>query len=366
MDPANGTATLRDYSGAWLEGRTDLAPRTVEFYRGALDRWILPRLGDLTLTAITPARVTAWRAECLKAASAAATVGSPVKGHPVRLWAQAQGIDVPATGRLARAVLEAYAAAGSPMPGVTRRKGQDGRAAVGAAYRCLRTILNTAVRDDILPSNPCRESGAGQVRATERVPATAEQIAAIAAGMPPQYRAAVLLAGWGSLRSGEVRALARRHVDIGNGLVRVERGVIEVAGQAPVVGPLKTISSRRAVALPGFVAEALREHLALYVADDPDALLFMTSNGRILTRTWLLQTFKRAAEKAGIEGLRFHDLRHSAASLAYTAGASVPDVQRRLGHSTMRAASIYAHSFADADKALAARLDAAFGAGAAA
>jgi integrase len=60
----------------------------------------------------------------------------------------------------------------------------------------------------------------------------------------------------------------------------------------------------------------------------------------------------------GRDDLHWHDLRHTGATLAYRAGASVPEVQARLGHTTMRAAQIYAHAADDSDRVLADRLDA--------
>jgi len=59
--------------------------------------------------------------------------------------------------------------------------------------------------------------------------------------------------------------------------------------------------------------------------------------------------------------LHWHDLRHTGATLAYRAGATVKDVQRRLGHATTRAAMIYAHAADDSDQLIAQRLDDAYG-----
>lgn len=64
-----------------------------------------------------------------------------------------------------------------------------------------------------------------------------------------------------------------------------------------------------------------------------------------------------ARAAVGRPDLTWHDLRHTGATLAYRAGASVPEVQRRLGHTTMRAAQTYAHAADDSDRIVAARLD---------
>ena len=176
--------------------------------------------------------------------------------------------------------------------------------------------------------------------------------------MPERYAAAVIVAAWSGLRSGELRALARRHVDLDAGTIRVERAILELSGQKPTFGRTKTEGSRRVVALPEFVMEQLRRHMEAYVGSSEGSLLFCTEDGGILTRTWLGQMFRRAQKRAGLEslGLAWHDLRHTGASLAYAVGSSVVDVQRRLGHTTMTAANRYAHAYASSDAAVAARL----------
>lgn len=361
IDPRAGADTLEEYARSWLESRHDLAPRTRANYQHSLERWILPTLGSERLDAITPAKVRSWHTDARRRAAAGDHGGERRTGpHPARIWARAQGMSVPATGRPSRALLEAWQAAGAPAPGKRRT---DGAAAVAAAYRVLRAIMNAAEREGVIARTPCRLPGAGASPAKERVPATPEQVRALADTMPARYAAAVILAAWSGLRSGELRALARRHVDLEAGTVRVERAVVELRGEPRTFGPTKTAGSRRHVALPGFVVAVLRDHMAAHVPAGEDALVFGTEAGGILGSAWLGVAFRAAQERAGLAhlALRWHDLRHTGASLAYAAGASVPDVQRRLGHTTMRAAAIYAHAYADADHALAARLDAAFG-----
>lgn len=359
VDPRAGAETLASYATAWLDSRRDLSPRTLATYRQSLDRWVIPLLGDERLDAITPTRVRSWHAEITRRASGGSETGALRTGpHPARVWARTEGFAAPATGRPSRALLAAWEAAGSPTPG---RRQTDGAATVAGAYRILRTLLIAAEREELIARNPCRIVGAGTVRVKDRIPATPQEIERIAAAMPARLRAAVVLAAWSGLRSGELRALARRHVDLAAGVVRVERSVIEVPREPRRLGPTKTAGSRRAVAIPAFVVRVLREHLSAHVLEDADSLIFATEAGGILGNTYLNAAFRTARSVAGRPDLRWHDLRHTGASLAYAAGASVPDVQRRLGHTTMRAATIYAHGYESADHALAARLDAAFG-----
>ena len=236
-----------------------------------------------------------------------------------------------------------------------------GRTAAAQAYRVLRTILSTAVQDDLLAANPCQISNAGVVHHRERTTANPAEVAQLSALMPPELAAAVIVAAWSGLRYGEQFALARRHVDLESGTVRVERALVCVPGQPIEFGKTKTAKSNRLVHLPGFVVEALRAHLDQHVAPEPEALIF-SQLGAPVSSLRLSFAFRRARVVIGRDDLTWHDLRHTGATLAYKAGASVPEVQARLGHSTMRAASIYAHSADDSDRVLADRLDALYAA----
>lgn len=144
--------------------------------------------------------------------------------------------------------------------------------------------------------------------------------------------------------------------------MRVERALELVPGQPIRFGKPKTAKSRRTVHLPAFVVAQLREHMAEHVAADVAALLFPDANGAPTSNATLSRLFRAARTLIGRPELRWHDLRHTGATLAYRAGASVPEVQARLGHTTMRAASIYAHTAADSDAALAQNLDALYAA----
>ncbi|WP_395690353.1 tyrosine-type recombinase/integrase [Nocardioides sp.] len=384
--PELGAVTLADYARDHLSTRADLAPRTRRLYADVLAGWIatplaLPTspgrtrgrvidLGAAELRSISVASVREWHA----AASHTATLNAAARAedgrrraaaqqrHAARLWASAHGIAVKDTGRLPQRVHDAWRAAGSPgvpttsdgQPGTAPRGA--GRAQVAQAYRLLRMLLAQAVRDGRLDSNPCQLPRAGQVRATERTPATPAQIAALADAMPERYAAAVHLAAWSGLRAGELFGLARRHIDLAAGTVRVERAVTYMPGAAPTLGDTKNESSKRTVHLPPHVIELLRDHLTRFTGQAPDALIFTDPAGGIVPRDVRKAPFWRARVAIGRPDLRWHDLRHTGATLAAQAGATLAELQHRLGHSTAAAAMIYQHHSAERDRAIAARL----------
>ena len=124
------------------------------------------------------------------------------------------------------------------------------------------------------------------------------------------------------------------------------------------VCPPKTEAGRRTVTLPAAAAVALAEHLAAFAAPGPDGLVFPAPEGGYLRRS----NFRRrgwlaATRAAGVHGLRFHDLRHSAATLALAAGANTRELMEHMGHTSPAVASRYQHVMAGRDQAIAAALD---------
>jgi integrase len=175
--------------------------------------------------------------------------------------------------------------------------------------------------------------------------------------VPARYRALVLVAAFGGLRWGELAGLRRKRVDLERGTVTVAEQLLEVNG-AFSVGLPKSAAGRRAVSLPAVVVEALGEHLRSYTAKSPEAFVFLSSQGTHLRRSnFNRRVWQPATRAAGVEGLRVHDLRHTAGTLATAAGGSLREVMDRLGHSTTVAAVRYQHVMADRDAAIARELN---------
>jgi integrase len=290
---------LRSYSKAWLAGR-DLSPSTRRLYRVTLDKQILPAFGDTAITAITPVMVREWNAKLRT------ETGPTQRAH---------------------------------------------------AYSLLRTILGTALADELTPANPCRVRGAGQVKRARAIqPATLEQLAALTKAMPDRHRLMVLLAAWCALRFGELAELRRSDVDVRAGVVHVRRGVVRTSsGGSEVKGP-KSEAGRRDVAIPPHLMPAVKAHLRDHVSASRDALVFPAAGGGHMAPSSLYAVYHPARDKAGRPDLRFHDLRHTGAVLAAATGATLAELMARLGHSTVSAAMRYQHAAADRDKVIAAAL----------
>ncbi len=130
----------------------------------------------------------------------------------------------------------------------------------------------------------------------------------------------------------------------------------EVAG-AMVLGPPKTAAAVRTVAIPEAILDDLRAHVRSYAEPGVDGRVFTGPKGATIRRSNWHTVWRRACVAVGVEGLHFHDLRHTGNTLAAGTGASLRDLMTRMGHTSARAALIYQHATSERDRAIAASLD---------
>lgn len=209
-------------------------------------------------------------------------------------------------------------------------------------FSTLRGALNTAIKKRLLAYNPC--SGV-ELEPENNAPAQvwdAEQVRAFLAAAKDDrlfalYRL-VLLRG---LRRGEAVGLHWADVDLDGARLWVAWSATEVGGKVKLEEP-KTEKSKRWVSLDAGTVEALRAHkkrqarhrLAWAGAYEDGDLVFPREDGTVERPHRVTRNFQRIAEGAGLPVIRLHDGRHSAASLALTAGVTMKEVQDQLGHST--------------------------------
>jgi integrase len=252
-------------------------------------------------------------------------------------------LDVPLRALTPTRVREWYAAA---------LRGPGGRTSIAQSYRFMRMVMNTAVREGLMVRNPCMVPGAGVVRASERPVASPAEVVALVEAITPRYRTAVLIAAWCGLRRGEIAGLLVDDVDLAARTITVRRNRVEplsLPAGASDRDP-KTQAGRRTVAVPPHLIPVLRLHLEQYAGPER---LFISRDGSPLRGNTLYQAFVRARGKVGLDELTIHDLRHTGATLAAQAGASLADLMKRLGHSSMAAARRYMHAVDGRDQEIA-------------
>lgn len=291
--------TLRAYATRWLEQRT-LRPRTRQHYEALLNRLILPTLGDGRIAALTPAKVREWH-------SGLGTEHKTRNAH---------------------------------------------------AYALLHAICATAVMDEVLDANPCRIRAAMQTKRRREIDVlTPAEVDRLAAEMPANLHASVLLAAWCGLRWGETSELRRRDVSADCSVLRVHRAVTYRQGKFDVGEP-KTTAGIRDVAVPPHVRPILKAHLKTHVGKPADSLLFPGDDGSHLRADLYRTHWEKARAAIGKPHLRVHDLRHTGAVLAAQSGATTAELMHRLGHSTAVMALQYQHVAEGRDAEIAQRLSA--------
>lgn len=221
-----------------------------------------------------------------------------------------------------------------------------GPSLIANTYSVLARILDDAVRDRLLTSNPARGVKLPKRKPPHNIYLTPAQLDALAVESG-RYQSLVLMLGVGGMRWGEAAALRVSDIDFLRRRIRLHRNAVKVGGRFEV-GSLKG-NRNRTVVLPGFVIDALA---LTATGKDRGDLMWPSASGGYLappssTGSWLsgaVERCRRADES--FERVTAHDLRHTAASLAISAGANPKVVQRMLGHaSAAMTLDVYADLF---------------------
>jgi integrase len=154
------------------------------------------------------------------------------------------------------------------------------------------------------------------------------------------------------MRRGEVLGLRWADLDLDNGWLSVRQTLV-VVDNHPHISQPKTARGRRRIALDPATISALRGHrrtqaaerLAAGSAWSADGLVFTYQDGRPLHPEYVRRQFDRRIHRARLPRIRFHDLRHTHATLALQAGVHPKVVSERLGHTTVSMTlDIYSHA----------------------
>ena len=232
---------------------------------------------------------------------------------------------------------------------------------VQRAYQLLSKVMAAAVDAGMIPQSPCRRVPLPRIERQEMRFLSPAEVLRLADAIRSDYRALILLGAYGGLRVGEMAGLRRSRVDLTGGTVQVIEVITEPKGRLHV-GPPKTRAARRTVGLPRFVLEALAERMA--APAEPEAFVFAGPYGGALRVSLFRSRFWRPATMAaGLDGLRIHDLRHTAVALWIAAGANPKEVAARAGHASVSfTLDRYGHLYPEADLSLRERLEAIYAA----
>jgi integrase len=302
--PRNGI-TLGDYARDWLPLQEPaLRLNTFDQYSRLLHGYILPHFGGAPIAAIRPGEIARWVAAIIQ------------------------------SGKSPRTAL--------------------------LCFRLLHKILNDAVEDGLIRSNPAARVRPPKSPQKELNPWGPDEVATLIQGArrwnQPYGALFILLIGTG-LRVGEALALRWRDVDLASRVVQVRRTVTLLKGRVHFHEP-KTRHGIRDVALPEFAARALEDLRALRPPRSPDDLIFVNAAGRLPTRANIRSSLLRLLRRLDLPAVRVHDFRHFHASILFRQGVDPKTVQRRMGHhSAAFTLDFYARLFPDSDATAARAVD---------
>ena len=308
--------TLGELSILWkwdFLDRRNLSPRTLAGYDYLLRSRILPRLGDRAIQDIKPATLNAFYASLAK----------------------------------------------DGLSGTTQKQ----------YHQVLNSMLTCAVRWQMLAVNPLMAVEPPKTDTQEITPYTDEQSLALLEaleGEENKWRLLVMLGLYAQLRRGEVVGLDWSSVDLDSGIISVVQNAVSVPGRGTVLGPPKTKTGRRTISIPSPVvkvfkawrAEQNAERLKLGEIWQNSGAVFTQWNGERMHPDTPTQWFYKFLERNQLPHIRFHDLRHTGASLLISAGMDIETVKNRLGHAQASTTmNVYGHAYQKNDERAAQVLD---------
>jgi integrase len=203
-------------------------------------------------------------------------------------------------------------------------------------FGILKGIFETAIDDGRIKGNPCERIDLPKKHRKKHVYLTPQQLIDLSQESG-SHKNLIITLGFCGLRWGEAAALTVNSVDFKKNRLHIVENTVRV-GSERITGTPKN-GQYRDVPMPEYVATALKEQCKGKTSDD---LVFTDDDGAIIRyqsisnkggRGWYKNALKAAASK-GVPMLTCHDLRHTAASIAVSAGANVLAVKRMLGHSS--------------------------------
>ena len=302
----SGKYTMGTWMDEWFENvaKIKVRPSSHQTYRGYIDNHIKPSIGNIPLEKLTTMDLQKLYRSLL------------TKGRVERIEAENQP-----SGLSAKTVRN--------------------------INQVISSALDLAVAQKIIPSNPTDACELPKVEHREMQTIPEEQLQAFlaeakATGVYEMYYIELAT----GLRRGELLGLKWQDIDWKNGIIKVRRQIARVDGQI-VEAPLKTKNSYRTVTISPQAIEVLKQQRA----KTHDQYVFPSPNGGPISPDSVNNMLKRVLARAGIPKVRFHDLRHTFATIALQNGVDIKTVSGMLGHfSAGFTLDTYAHVTTSAQK----------------
>ena len=216
-------------------------------------------------------------------------------------------------------------------------------------HAVLHRALEQAVRFNLIPFNPASRVDPPKIRQDEITPLDAEQARTfLDAAKGDRHECLYVLSLTCGLRMGEALGLKWTDIDLDAGTVRVNRQIQRMRRDGDKSGTLVFFepknASRRTLDLPQRAVEALRSHRKRQLEErvqathyEDSGLVFATGKGTPLdAQNVVNRYFKPLLRRAGLPDIRWHDLRHTYATLLLVRGTHPTYVQKSLGHASVQ------------------------------
>jgi integrase len=237
-------------------------------------------------------------------------------------------------------------------------------------HAVIRSALSKADKDGLVARNvaklaePPRQDNSGKVEPLSAVDARTFLAAVKGHRLEALYSVALAI----GLRRGEALGLEWSAVNLEDSFLAVTQTVKRINGKGLIIERSgKTQKSLRTIPLPCFAVRVLKEHKQLLIREREFAgdqwrehgLVFSTKIGTPIEPRNLVRHFHAILKLVNIERRRFHDLRHTAASLLIAQGATLHEVKEILGHAQIRlTADLYGHAYMAGKREVVSKMDA--------
>ncbi|WUC46680.1 site-specific integrase [Streptomyces cellulosae] len=321
----SAAGSVAAYLTYWLENVAlhHLRETTHTRYTTCVSRYLIPGLGKKKLAKLTAKDVRTWLNQ-LRTTCQSCTRGIDARRDQPRCCA---------IGRCCSKLL-------SPLT-------------LTYIHSVLKSALEHAVREEEIPRNVARNVRTGTPRPRRFEPLTADEARQfLAAAQDHRLHALFELALHTGLRKGELLGLRWEDLDLDAGTAAIRRTLQRTSTGGLTTLPTKTRASERRIALPTRCVQSLKHHHEQQRHERATAdtswqhsgHVFTTAQGRPIDPTNLTRTFIALLRKAGLRRIRFHDLRHSTATLLLEQGVELVVVKELLGHAHIGVtATVYAH-----------------------
>lgn len=242
---------------------------------------------------------------------------------------------------------------------------------VNNVHVLLHKALDNAVKWNMLPRNVCDAVTPPRIPRKEKNVLTREQAHTLLKEVKAHRLEALLtLAVTTGMREGELLALRWQDIDLEHGSLQVKRAVTYLKEYGYVESEPKTAKSQRTIKLPVFVVSILLTHRLQQKEQKQEVgttwidkgLVFTNAQGYYLSPSTLLKMFKRFLVSIGLPSMRFHDLRHSAATILLAMNTHPKVVQEILGHSQIAMTlDVYSHALPSMQEDVIKQWDSEFG-----